>query len=762
MATVAEDTRFFGPICKGKGSPAPRPSLQVEGVSAIIGVPAMNKFALLLLLALLAQSFVAFAQEADPSEVFLKAYMTAQQAEKMERENQLRPALAKLRFAGSLLEEIKKTNADWQPAIVEYRGRKIAESILRVESKISTQGDLSDATAASAGEVEPPLPSGNTGPPSSLEPKIELGGNLPPSPETQVAIKDATKELRARIDSLETELQQSRAQIDTAQKEKSEIKGKLQESNASLEEARSDLEKTAKAERQVRDQLDAAQKSLGEIQSGKGDQKAALALKGEITQLKKALEAAQSGRKTAEADSAVANAKLRNARQEVASATKERDAMEHERDDALKQLKAAGEAQARVKALVTENADLQQRLITAVATVREISADKPKKAQELRAVKVELEKLRDQLVASQKKNQDSDKTIADLQSQLDDASGALANAQLNGATSAESAQLVKENQMLRGIVVRERQEEARREQAKKLMLAEFDKLKIKSAVLDQQIRLLAEPITKLSEDELALLKTPVVAISDTAAGSIKASLTMAKPNPQTPVTINGPTPPPEETGGDPSSLDAVAQGSEASIGPEVETTITPGVPTDLLPLAREAKASFDRGKFKEAEKEYQQILVKSPNNLYSLSNLGVVLFRNGKLKAAELTLKKAIAISPKDEFTHTTLGIVFYRQSKFDDALSELTKSLAINPKSATAHNYLGITASQKGWQEAAEKEMLEAIANNPNYADAHFNLAVVYSTSQPPAKELARRHYQKALALGAQPDPTLDKLLHR
>ena len=80
----------------------------------------------------------------------------------------------------------------------------------------------------------------------------------------------------------------------------------------------------------------------------------------------------------------------------------------------------------------------------------------------------------------------------------------------------------------------------------------------------------------------------------------------------------------------------------------------------------------------------------------------------------------------------------------------------------ASAHNYLGITASQKGWQEAAEKEMLEAIASNPNYADAHFNLAVVYSTSQPPAKELARRHYEKALALGAPPDPTLDKLLGR
>ena len=91
--------------------------------------------------------------------------------------------------------------------------------------------------------------------------------------------------------------------------------------------------------------------------------------------------------------------------------------------------------------------------------------------------------------------------------------------------------------MLRAIVIRERQEEARREQAKKLMLAEFDKLKIKSDVLDQQIHLLAEPITKLSEEELALLKAPVVAISDSAPRTIKASLTMAKPS-ANPITIS--------------------------------------------------------------------------------------------------------------------------------------------------------------------------------------------------------------------------------
>ncbi len=728
------------------------------------GLLSMNKIGLLLpVLALLAQPLVTRAQDTDPSEIFLRAYMTAQQADKLERENQLQPALAKLRFAGSLMEELKNTSPDWQPAIVDYRGRKISEGILRVQSKISTQNDLSEGAAAAVAEAEPPLP--NAAPATQTQTGVDLGGptKAEQAAATQTAIQDATRELRARIDALEIQLKTSRAQIVTAQKEKAEIAGKLQETDAALEQAKSEVTKSSKAEREVREQLATAQKSLAGIQSSNtSDQKAALALQGEIAQLQKALEAAQAGRTAAEKETAAAQEKLSDSSKKIASVSKERDAMQQERDDALRQLKMAGEAQARVQVLVAENGDLQQRLATAVATVRELSADKPKKAQELREVKQALEKLRAQLVASQKQNQDSDKTIADLRAQLDEASGALANAKLNGATAEETAQLVKENQMLRGIVVRERQEEARREQAKKLMLAEFAKLKIKSDVLDQQIHLLAEPITKLSEEELALFKAPVVAISDAQPAAIKASLTMAKPAPSPPVTNTDPAPsPPAKLSNTGSLVDSAAKGEENSVGPEVDTTAKPGVPEELVPLAREAKQSFDRGKFKDAEKQYEQILAKSPNNLYSLSNLGVIFFRNGKLKAAELTLKKAIAIAPGDEFTHTTLGIVYYRQSKFDDALSELTKSLAINPKSATAHNYLGITASQKGWQEAAEKEMLEAIANNPEYADAHFNLAVVYSTSQPPAKELARRHYAKALALGAQPDPVLDQLLH-
>jgi Flp pilus assembly protein TadD/predicted nucleic acid-binding Zn-ribbon protein len=672
------------------------------------------------------------AQADDPSETFLKAYMTSQQGEKLEHDNQLQAALAKFRFAGSLLEELRKTHADWQPAIVDFRSRKIGENILRVQGKLGLQKDLAaPAPPPPASSSAPVLPdkSGPAEPsvevtaPRSSDPRAAAPTAEPrPSVATDAAIKEATKKLQDKVDQLQIELQKSRTQYDAVAKEKESLSGRLQETNSKLETAQTDLEKTRSAEKEVRGQLAQAEESLKKISATPESSKAQEALRAEIAQLKKGLALAEQGRAAAEKEKTAAGEKLTEAKTQIATVTKERNEL-------LNDLKNAKQAQERVQVLVTENSDLKQKLAAAEKTVREISEDKPKKEQEVADVKRQLELLRQQLTASQKQNKDFEVTVADLRAQLEDASIALEKAKLTGANAEETARLTKENDMLRKIVVRERQEEARREGAKKLMLAEFEKLQIKSDTLNQQIAFLAQPVAKLTPEELALLRQPVVGISDTNPATLTASFTAPK-------------------------------NSNSGPGPSVQTTSKPAVPDELVPIAREAKDNFDRGKYRAAEKQYQEILTKSPNNLYSLSNLGVVYFRSGKLKAAELTLKKAVALAPKDEFSHTTLGIVYYRQSKYDDAVAELTKALGINPKSATAHNFLGITASQKGWQEAAEKEMLDAIAVNPDYADAHFNLAVVYATNSPPAKEQAKLHYLKATSLGAEKDPALEKLL--
>src|SRR5213079_3679191 len=95
--------------------------------------------ALLALVLFVGATRVLVGQQDDPSEIFLKAYLSAQQGEKLEHENRFKTALAKYRFAGSLIEELRKSHADWQPAVVDYRGRKIGEGILRLQEKAATQ-----------------------------------------------------------------------------------------------------------------------------------------------------------------------------------------------------------------------------------------------------------------------------------------------------------------------------------------------------------------------------------------------------------------------------------------------------------------------------------------------------------------------------------------------------------------------------------------------------------------------------------------------
>jgi len=148
--------------------------------------------------------------------------------------------------------------------------------------------------------------------------------------------------------------------------------------------------------------------------------------------------------------------------------------------------------------------------------------------------------LQQQVSETQKRNQYLVARIGELWVQLDETDAQLQNAKLTGKNSEETARLTRENELLRNIVVRERQEEARRDEARKLMLTELDKFKIKSDALNKQIEFLAQPVTRLSSEELTLLRQPVVSVSDHNPGVVTASFIFAKKSPGDSVEIAKP------------------------------------------------------------------------------------------------------------------------------------------------------------------------------------------------------------------------------
>jgi len=662
----------------------------------------------------------AVAQQDDPSEIFLKAYLSAQQGEKLERQDRFKTALAKYRFAGSLIEELRKSHAQWQPAVVEYRGRKISEGILRLQERITRQTQL-NASAAPLPDIAPAAPESDAwsepGPEALAPQPRETGSDR----SRDTTIKTGTKNLRDKVAELQAALDKTRTDLETARKEKEVVDTRLKETNSKLERAQNDLDGAKKSEGQARDQLAQLQQSVQSEGNGDKEQQQ---LHAEVAQLKEAVAAADQARVTAEKQKDDIQTKFAEANTHIVS-------LEHERDDALSQLKSAKESEQRFQSLVAEKNDLQQKLVAAEERVKKLSENDPKSAEKLTEMERQMAQLQQQLTETQNRNHYLAARAAELDVELEHAGAELQAAMVAGENSGDSSQLVRENELLRNIVVRERQEEARRDEARKLVLAELDRLKVRSELLNKEIEFLAQPVTKLTSEELALFRQPVVSISKENPGALKMSFVFEKK-------------------------------STADIGKSnaTETVAPKALPGELQNVSMVARKNLEQGKYRTAEKQYQTVLEKNPNNLDALSNLGVVYFRSGKIRSAESTLKKALAIAPNDDFVLTTLGIVHYRQSRFDEALKELRKAIEINPNSATAHNYLGITASQKGRQNEAEKEMLQAIAKDPDYADAHFNLAVILITTQPPSRELAKEHYARATALGTQPSPSLERLL--
>ena len=198
------------------------------------------------------------------------------------------------------------------------------------------------------------------------------------------------------------------------------------------------------------------------------------------------------------------------------------------------------------------------------------------------------------------------------------------------------------------------------------------------------------------------------------------------------------------------------------VGPSSELN-EPGkkqVSTEAQQLAKTAMLAMAKGDLAAAQRDFEKVLILAPDNVATTINLGLVAYRQKRYAAAQKHLKSAIRTQPESGLGWLILGVVHYDQDQLDAALAALAQAALLEPKNATVHQYLGVTVGKKGWLSGAEDELRKAIEIDPGYAEAHFNLAVFYLQRTPPSIELARRHYQKALDLGAAPDADVARSL--
>ena len=789
---------------------------------------------------------LAVAQD-DPAREYFSAYQEFQRAERLEREGRNDDAIAKFRFVATQLSQIKSQSPDWQPIVIDFRLGKTKEAIVRLEGSLEspTLGPPPDLPMLDGPEdILPPLesprrPGGSAPPTISISPGDEGSTGSSASPPSVAAASEESDDVvrlreqlrieRGRTADLEKSLQQGEADLSAAGMELEKTKvlvvdlttklRQVEESGAASAEisasAKEEIDKLSAAVRDLEAAVTAANSEKDEL-SGRIAESAKqvedLAARAEQAEARsKELEVERdtlaASRDQAVKDAEAAKAETQTLTVRVTELEEERMQLVAARDEARKEAAEAKTALEKSADLIEANRQLEGKLAEAAMQVEGMASDAKEKEEVIASLQSSLDSVREELADAQSKLRDDRERFDKLQlvndqllKEYDEVTGALAAVQLGDVTAVEAKLIQQENEVLRGIIMRQIKEQARREQAYRLAQEEMDRLEIKSDTLNDKIIQLAKPTLELSKAEQEMLKSPVVTVLHASDDTVTAQVEIFKPKvedlaaapgeegpedvpqiaaevvaedaPQVEVEVvaeDGATPVagveseavaadtlPAETAGD------AEEEAQPSASPDEAVASPPeaDIPPEVLALIAEARDQFVRGNFSAAEKLYQQFVELQPNSVVALANLGVTQFRQGKLTAAQLALEKAIAADPNDAFTLTTLGAVMIEQNRIEDSLAYLERASEVVPDDPVTLNYLGVAASQLGQFGKAEQSLRRAITVNPEYAEAHFNLAVIYATAKPPSIALAKRHYEKALELGSGPDARLDSLL--
>jgi Flp pilus assembly protein TadD len=250
-----------------------------------------------------------------------------------------------------------------------------------------------------------------------------------------------------------------------------------------------------------------------------------------------------------------------------------------------------------------------------------------------------------------------------------------------------------------------------------------------------------------SEDELAGLQARLEALEAQKAPYSPEELALLRP------------PAPKMISEAPAEIPLIAEVEEKRKGGN-DAAPQQTLPEGAAVLLGQAHRAFAQRQFEVAEEHFQQVLEQSGDNVAVLLNLATTQIHQGRLKEAGANLKKALDRAPNNPDVLAIMGLLKFEEEQLEEAMSFLSRAAKIDPNNAETQNYLGITLAQLGHRAAAETAFRRAIQVAPGYGAAHNNLAMIYATQIPPLSELARWHYQRALASGHPRDAQLEKRL--
>ncbi|TAN60692.1 tetratricopeptide repeat protein [bacterium] len=149
-----------------------------------------------------------------------------------------------------------------------------------------------------------------------------------------------------------------------------------------------------------------------------------------------------------------------------------------------------------------------------------------------------------------------------------------------------------------------------------------------------------------------------------------------------------------------------------------------------------------------AEEAWRKGLSLNPKSSGILYNLAKLYARKKDFLRAKEYFRQAIDVNPDFFALYFGLGNVLEEEGNIDAAIKAYERAAGLKPNFHSIHYRLGTLYAQKSSPRALW-HLKETVRLNSNFAEAHNNLAVLYSSMEPPQMKLSREHAEKALALG-------------
>ncbi len=797
----------------------------------------------------------------DPADEFLTAYSECQKAEKLEASGNVRAALQEYKQAAQLLDHISQRSPQWNPTILDYRRKRTAEAITRLSARAgggAVSGGIPDTVPGMSGGTdlggdEPVLPGGDLPTGGDAPAPLPRSGRSNRSNPAPAAPSDPINDIKTSIVKLQHDLEDARNQLDRANRENQLLNSQLQEATKARQKSDEALKvvqtRADLAEQKLNDMigkgtasaesLKVAQTALAKAKKDLKDTQIAHEAADEVrsqlaarlsnaearaAQYEKDKNVAQKASSEAAATIAAAQEKaniaVAAAQKKTADVEHERDALTmkltgviKERDDALSQIAKFKEAQKQVDKLVSDNTKLMAQLAETETQIAQFKTEGAQKDAAISDLKKEVGAVKEQLSDAKKQSADYQTHMADIQAKLDATAKDLAEKKTaNAAGETERKKMQEENDVLRGIVMREMKEQARRDQTRKLVLSQMDKLSIKSETLLKQIDYLGQPVVKLTAKERGLFKKPQVEIGDNeiALAAPKTETTEGEPAPAAPADANASpaapaapdlnstppiatadlnpppapaaplTPPPAAAPSTPAPAPATpvpahgkalakqtplpakstptplaeTQKPLASQEPSVPAVAPEPAPMKETPPATAKNDKVEKSALDDLPKKSDGLADAGagdavPAEMVQVAQEAKDQFEKNNYREAEKLYEKVLAQTPNNVNMLNNLGVVRFRSGKLKLAEESFKKAIAIRPEDGFSHCTLGIVYYSQQRFDDAVNELTKALAINIKNPTAHNYLGI--TASQKGWQEAAQKELETATAL----DPT-------